>query len=152
MFDPWVGKIPLEKGNGNPLQYSCLENLMDRGAWQAVVHARASQVAPCYCQDSAMQYWAIGLSELKPCKAHAHWDVLVPIGRTEQHRTALGHRIFWAPGTHVIIHLLSLPVETRMHLLSISPVAQPLGKDVIGHLWFSNSLVSNLKVIFCSTF
>ena len=26
------------KGNGNPLQYSCLENPMDRGAWQAMVH------------------------------------------------------------------------------------------------------------------
>ena len=26
------------KGNGNPLQYSCLENPMDRGAWKAVVH------------------------------------------------------------------------------------------------------------------
>ena len=31
-FDPWVGKIPGE-GNGNPLQYSCLENPMDGGAW-----------------------------------------------------------------------------------------------------------------------
>ena len=29
---------PLEKANGNPLQYSCLENPMDRGAWQAAVH------------------------------------------------------------------------------------------------------------------
>ena len=28
---------PLEKGNGNPLLYSCLENSMDRRAWQAVV-------------------------------------------------------------------------------------------------------------------
>ena len=36
-FDPWVGKIPGE-GNGNPLQYSCLENPMDRGAWWATVH------------------------------------------------------------------------------------------------------------------
>ena len=27
-----------EEGNGNPLQYSCLENPMDRGAWQATVH------------------------------------------------------------------------------------------------------------------
>ena len=26
------------EGNGNPLQYSCLENLMDRGAWQVLVH------------------------------------------------------------------------------------------------------------------
>ena len=25
-------------GHGNPLQYSCLENPMDRGAWQAIVH------------------------------------------------------------------------------------------------------------------
>ena len=27
-----------EEGNGNPFQYSCLENPMDRGAWQATVH------------------------------------------------------------------------------------------------------------------
>ena len=36
-FDPWVGKIP-RVGNGNPLWYSCLENPMDRGTWQAIVH------------------------------------------------------------------------------------------------------------------
>ena len=36
-FHPWVGKIPW-KGNGNSLQYSCLENPMDRGTWQATVH------------------------------------------------------------------------------------------------------------------
>jgi len=27
-----------EGGNGNPLQYSCLENPMDRGAWRATIH------------------------------------------------------------------------------------------------------------------
>ena len=31
------GRSPGE-GNGNPLQYSCLENSMDRGAWQSTVH------------------------------------------------------------------------------------------------------------------
>ena len=31
-FDPWIRNIPGE-GNGNPLQYSCLENSMDGGAW-----------------------------------------------------------------------------------------------------------------------
>ena len=31
-------KDPLEEENGNPLQYSCLENPMDRGAWWATVH------------------------------------------------------------------------------------------------------------------
>ena len=36
-FDPWVRKIS-GAGNGNPLQYSCLENSMDRGAWRATIH------------------------------------------------------------------------------------------------------------------
>ena len=35
---PGSGRSPGE-GHGNPLQYSCLENLKDRGAWQATVHA-----------------------------------------------------------------------------------------------------------------
>ena len=34
---PGLGRSPGE-GNGNPLQCSCLGNLMDRGAWQATVH------------------------------------------------------------------------------------------------------------------
>ena len=34
---PGSGRSPGE-GNGNPLQYSCLENPMDRGAWRVVVH------------------------------------------------------------------------------------------------------------------
>ena len=29
------------EGNGNPLQYSCLENSMDRGVWWAIVHGIA---------------------------------------------------------------------------------------------------------------
>ena len=33
---PGSGRSPGEE-NGNPLQYSCLENPMDRGAWQATV-------------------------------------------------------------------------------------------------------------------
>ena len=39
---PWVhslhGEYPLEKEMANLLQYSCLENPMDRGAWRATVH------------------------------------------------------------------------------------------------------------------
>ena len=35
-----LGRSPGE-GNGNPLQYSCLENPMDRGAWRAIVHGVA---------------------------------------------------------------------------------------------------------------
>ena len=37
---PGSGRSP-GGGNDNPLQYSCLENPMDRGSWQAVVHGVA---------------------------------------------------------------------------------------------------------------
>ena len=37
---PGLGRSPGE-GNGNPLHYSYLENSMDRGAWQAIVHGVA---------------------------------------------------------------------------------------------------------------
>ena len=41
-----VGSIPglgrsLGRGNGHPLQYSCLENPMERGVWRATVHGVA---------------------------------------------------------------------------------------------------------------
>ena len=41
-----VGLIPglgssLGEGNGTPLQYSCLENPIDKGAWKAIVHGIA---------------------------------------------------------------------------------------------------------------
>ena len=45
MWEGWIlrlGRSP-GKGNGNPLQYSCLENPMDRGAWQATVHGAAKR-------------------------------------------------------------------------------------------------------------
>ena len=37
---PGSGRSPGE-GNGNPFQYSCLENPMDEGVWQATVHGVA---------------------------------------------------------------------------------------------------------------
>ena len=46
---PGSGRSP-EEGNGDPLQYSCLENSMDRGAWQAIGHGVTkswTQLSPC---------------------------------------------------------------------------------------------------------
>ena len=45
----YVGSIPgLERspggGNGNPLQYSCLENPMDKGTWQAIAQQGSTEV------------------------------------------------------------------------------------------------------------
>ena len=39
---PGSGRFP-GGGNGNPLQYSCLENPMDREAWQATIHRVAEE-------------------------------------------------------------------------------------------------------------
>ena len=41
---PGLGKSPGE-GNGNPLQYPCLENLLDKGGWWATVHGVAKSRA-----------------------------------------------------------------------------------------------------------
>ena len=45
---PGVGRSP--EGNGNPLQSSCLGNLMDRVAWQAIVHEIVKDLV-------TKQYW-----------------------------------------------------------------------------------------------
>ena len=42
---PGSGRSP-GIGNGNPLQYSCLENSMDRGAWRAIVHGVSKRQPP----------------------------------------------------------------------------------------------------------
>ena len=42
---PESGRSPGE-GNGYPLQYSCLENPMDRGAWRAIVHGATKSWTP----------------------------------------------------------------------------------------------------------
>ena len=41
---PGSGRSPVV-GHGNPPQYSCLENFIDRGAWQATVHADMTEHA-----------------------------------------------------------------------------------------------------------
>ena len=45
---PGSGRSP-RRGHGNPLQYSCLENPMDRGAWRATVHRVAKSIYMWVC-------------------------------------------------------------------------------------------------------
>ena len=42
LFDPWVRRSP-GGGNGDLLQYSCLENSMDKGVWRAIIHGVAKE-------------------------------------------------------------------------------------------------------------
>ena len=58
-----IGSIPglggsTGMGNGNPLQYSCLENTMDRGAWWAAVHGiskRRTRLSMHACMHSKVK-------------------------------------------------------------------------------------------------
>ena len=51
------GRSPGE-GNGNPLQYSCLENPTDRGAWWATVHRAAqSDIVEVTWQACTLYFW-----------------------------------------------------------------------------------------------
>ena len=54
-FDPW-GRMTPGEVNGDPLQYSCLENPMNRGAWWATAHGLAKSRtrlsdSVCVCVD-----------------------------------------------------------------------------------------------------
>ena len=58
----WLGSSPGE-GNGYPLQYSCLENSIDRGAWRATVHG-VTKSQTRLSADTCLAGWA-GLRELE---------------------------------------------------------------------------------------
>ena len=60
----WSGSSPGE-GNGNSLQYSCLENLMDRGGWQATVHG-INWVTNTYEMVSTLIIWP------QPMRTNSH--------------------------------------------------------------------------------
>ena len=51
-FDPWVGKI-LWRRKWLPLQYSCLENPVDRGTWQAIQSTEAQRVQQDWANEHA---------------------------------------------------------------------------------------------------
>ena len=54
------------EGNGNPLQYSCLDNPMDRGAWQAIVHGVAELDTAEWPTLSFHFHWMLYTCQLPP--------------------------------------------------------------------------------------
>ena len=71
----WFG-LPLGERNGNPLQYSCLENPVDRGAWRAAVH----RVAQSRTRLKRLSTYACG-SVMKNPPANAGDVSLIPGSR-----------------------------------------------------------------------
>ena len=70
---PGLGRSPGE-GNSNPLQYSCLENPMDRGVWQATVHG----VANTQTQLKQLSTWVVELQD-KVVTGRIYLQVLVKV-------------------------------------------------------------------------
>ena len=69
-LSPKLGRSP-EEGNGYPLQYSCLENPMDRGAWQATVPgaAKSHQIV----SSLNMGPWESSFTSQSPSFPIFHW-------------------------------------------------------------------------------
>ena len=69
---PGLGRSPRE-GNGNPFQYTCLRNPIDRGTWQATVHGVTKPfLSPGYLptQGSSPTWQADPLPSEQPGKPH----------------------------------------------------------------------------------
>ena len=77
-FNPQVRKIPWRRAwRGNPPEYSCLENPMDRGAWQAMVHwvakrgTRLKRLSTHVCQSGT--HLTMSLQE-EETRTHMHTE------------------------------------------------------------------------------
>ena len=75
------------EGHGNPLKYSCLENLMDRGAWQAIVHGVAKSQTRLKQLSSHAHVSLMAVHEWQPSS-----DALA--GTASSDESALGLLIF----------------------------------------------------------
>ena len=69
---PGSGRSDRE-GNGYPLQYSCLENPMDRGAWWAIVHESA------YSQTWLMDWHFVNVTDVSRTKLHTGNSIQYPV-------------------------------------------------------------------------
>ena len=109
-FNSWVGRSP-EGGNGNPLQYSCLENPMDRGAWWATLHgvtksqtwlgthAQNHQLSWSYTPDQ-QELWKISICCFKLQFFEAIYYVITD--KYNDYQWVVLHNIASEQGTHFL--------------------------------------------------
>ena len=115
---PGSGRSP-EGGNGNPLQYSCLENSVDRGTWWATVHG-----------VSKSRTW---LSDQTPMNNMCQYMLCVCIVQTlrrwSHQRNLTG---VWWQSSNICIAIMKLSIHTLIHSFIHSAVT-------FDHLFFSDT-------------
>ena len=98
---PGSGRFPRE-GHGNPLQYSCLKNPMDRGVWRASVH---------WVTKSRMQLKRLSRHTHTMC--HIYYDLVIVL--TVLYISYLTY-ILYQPGKKSIISIISKTVTQRSNV------------------------------------
>ena len=118
---PESGRSPGGR-HGNPLQYSCLENPMDREAWQAAVH----RVTKSQTRLSNWHFLFFTTKEQKPVVSSAlpNWSVLDIQGSFPQSYRHPVHKL-----GHILSHQLGVPCG---HWIMLLGPWQPVHHDDVG--------------------
>ena len=128
---PGLARSPGE-GNGNPLQYSCLGNTMDRGAWQATVHGVAN--------ESDLTWWLSNNNVLFFSSVHFSHSVMSDSLQPYDHSTPglpVHHQLPESTQTHV--HRIGDAIQPSHPLSSPSPPALNLSQHQGLFKWVSSS-------------
>jgi len=115
---PGLGRSP-GGGNGNPLQYSCLDNPMNRGAWQATVHGVAKS-----------QIWLSTHAQCFLCGSHENW--------LENHHLRNMFRDTW-----VLSSLANLHIQSENLLATLWwQIKLSHGSQSLGNAWWLGQAIS----------
>ena len=80
---PGSGRSP-RVGNGDPLQYSCFENPMDREAWQSTVHGVIEESDTTYQLNNNNNHLLVGLELNRKCRSHSHQLCMIQINTLDE--------------------------------------------------------------------
>ena len=136
-------------GNGNPLQYSCLENPMDRGAWLATVHGVS--------KETQLSHWALWIFELLPslgcwelcCYKHASVSLDSAFDSFEYIPRGGIHFLYLNPDGIVLgFHLYHAGtlLSSRAGLWALGAIAQALFISVACWGWLTRQTASSCSI------
>ena len=120
---PGLGRAPRE-GNSNPLPYSCMENYLDRGAWQATVHGAAESQTRLRARIYYVLFQTLLVVDFKNPNLHIFYNyyqlslhLTCQEGLQSYVITLNGHHhVFWWLACW---HLFWVPIEEQKWLMSV---------------------------------